>query len=122
LAPSFCAAAAFAKPLTLTFYQKDKGEATLKRESDVDNSLSSSFSDGESSHASDPSYLNHLRFVFSEEPGRRVHWEPKGAVGQALHWSEQSAITVSNLSASQIYRADYNSAMWMYLTILELKT
>jgi hypothetical protein len=78
LASCLCQAATFAKPLTLTFYQKDQ---KLGAWTDTTPSDSKAPSDqGESSHKDDPTYLGHYKFTASDEPKRQFAWQQAGRV------------------------------------------
>jgi hypothetical protein len=74
LAPALSHAAAFPKPLTLSFYQTDKGSSTLSESSET----SPAGDDGVSPHKDDPSYLAHVKFGSSEDSSRKFFWEREG--------------------------------------------
>lgn len=72
LGPSLCLAAAIPKPLTITFYQKDKGSSGW---ADVSSSDTSSIDDGKSPHDTDAAYLGHYKFDSADGPMRKFYWD-----------------------------------------------
>ena len=78
LGPSLCFAVAIPKPLTITFYQKDKGSSGW---ADIVTSDTSSIDDGKSPHDTDDAYLGHYKFDSADGPMRKFHWDrPEGSM------------------------------------------
>jgi len=72
LGPSLCLAAAIPKPLTITFYQKDKGSSGW---ANIASSDTSSINDGKSPHDTDDAYLGHYKFDSADGPMRKFYWD-----------------------------------------------
>ena len=86
-----CRATAFAGPLILTFYDDDKGPNAWTDEDSIE--ASTDFDDGNSSHANDPSYVGHFRFIATEDVKRRFYWKPGDRAARTLSWDGQAAVT-----------------------------
>jgi hypothetical protein len=86
-----CRATAFARPFILTFYNDDTGSMTWTDEDSIE--ASTNFDNGNLSHAKDPSYVGHFRFIATTDPKRRFYWGSGDRAAKTLSWDGQAAVT-----------------------------